>query len=187
MNGPGSGKLVVLDACCLISIAASGVAEELFAALPEAGAVAERVVAETLYVRGAAPDDPRLPRESVSIGVSDWITAGVLQVLKLGTDDDFARYVELARELDDGEAESMAIALARGYVLATDDGKARRVAAARGVPLLSTPEILKAWCERKRVSPMRAKTALTQIADRAKFRPNAKLPEADWWMRIVGK
>src|SRR5207253_9741345 len=82
-------------------------------------------------------------------------------------------YVEYARQLDDGEAMSLALVRSHGFVLATDDRKARRVlaATANNARLISTAGILRQWAERQQVSRERLRDTLRSVTTRAKFIP----------------
>jgi predicted nucleic acid-binding protein len=93
-------------------------------------------------------------------------------------------YVRFAADLDDGEAMSLAICHARSYALATDDRKARRMAAAltmSPVRLVSTGEMLRHWAVISRPQESEVKRVLGAIERRARFVPPADDPSCDWW------
>src|SRR6266540_3934446 len=134
----------IVDACCIINLYAAG---NMLALLPALGGewhVPVLVTTEALYVRKPDPEDAaRLVKEAIDLKPA--LDAGILRTCDAATDAETALFVELAVALDDGEAMCLAIAQSRGWTLATDDRKARRIAAERGVPLISTPELLKQW------------------------------------------
>jgi predicted nucleic acid-binding protein len=68
--------------------------------------------------------------------------AGWLQVLSLDSAEEQALYIELTASLSAGEASCLAVAIARGFVFATDDLAARRAATQRNVRLTGTIGIL---------------------------------------------
>ena len=47
--------------------------------------------------------------------------------------------VEFAAQIDDGEASCLAIAKSRGWLVATDDRKAIRLAVKSGISVITTP------------------------------------------------
>jgi hypothetical protein len=81
---------------------------------------------------------------------------------------------------------SLAICRARGYALATDDRKARRIAgqlALPGVQLFSTSQIVHHWAVRTGAAPGELKRILSAIELRARFIPPHDDPLREWWMR----
>ena len=81
---------------------------------------------------------------------------------------------------------SLAICRGRGYALATDDRKARRIAgdlAAPSVPLLSTSQILHHWATRAGAVAGELKRVLTAIESRARFIPPPSDPCREWWIQ----
>jgi predicted nucleic acid-binding protein len=96
-----------------------------------------------------------------------------------GEYEEFNSFLQFAGELGDGEAMSLAIALHRGWVLATDDNKAAKMAAAESVETISTPEIIKDWTELDESNLANLRTVLRAIEERARFKPprNSRLYE----------
>ena len=80
---------------------------------------------------------------------------------------------------------SALIAKNRGWILATDDRPARKLAAQFHIPVLTTPEILKDWATRSGASAVEVAAVLSEIRRFANFFPNPKAPEADWWNRMI--
>jgi hypothetical protein len=95
---------------------------------------------------------------------------------------ELAAYVAFAAELDDGEAMALAIARCRGWQLATDERKAIRLAGEVGVPVLTTPAVLKRWVDVLGPSGTEVGAALSAIRDRARFLLSGRDPLCDWWM-----
>lgn len=173
----------IVDACCTINFYAAG---NLLTLLPTLGVgwhITENVVREAGFIRKVDPDDPtKFVREPIDLKPA--LDAGVLQ-LCTADDEELALFVELAVLLDDGEAMSLAIAQNRGWTLATDDRKARRIAGERKVPLLSTPQLLKHWATVTSADEVSVARELHNIQTFARFQPNSNLPDVDWWRAIV--
>src|SRR4051812_35969525 len=108
---PPSDQLVLLDACCLINLFATGLIERILGALPYTFAVADIVARESLFV-------------------------------------------QLAADIDDGEAMTCALAVRRGYAVATDDRKTLRLLRERHpqVQILSTSSIVSGWIDAEQPS-----------------------------------
>ena len=68
-----------------------------------------------------------IPESAEGIDLQQFIDRGILEVLAVTSETEKLRYIEIALELDDGEAESIAIAEARSLALDTDDKKARNI------------------------------------------------------------
>jgi predicted nucleic acid-binding protein len=142
---------VVLDTSVVLNLLATGVGRAILESLELDCFVCSAVVDETIYIRS---DDPTRPPEVASI--DPWILSGAVKVISPDSPLEEAIYVLFAADLDDGEAMSLAICRARGYALATDDRKARRIAghlALPGVDLLSTSQILHYWGSRLARTP----------------------------------
>ena len=136
--------------------------------------VCDVVSRESLYLRAEQTGLPPQP-----IDLNPLFHAGHLHLCSAETPEEESLYVNLAAELDDGEALSLAISSQRGYGLATDDRKARRLAREIGsVPLFSTAEILHS------INPLpddRLRDFIRQIEVRARFVPHPTMPLSDWW------
>lgn len=173
----------IIDACCTINLFAAGNLPKLLSSLGGEWHVAANVVAETMYVRKPDPDDgSKLVREPINLRPA--IDAGVIRPCS-ATEDEMALFVELAGVLGDGEAICLAVAQSRGWTLASDDRKARRVAGERGVPLLCTPQIVKQWATVTAASVADVARLLLNVETFARFRPNRSLPDADWWQEAA--
>ena len=175
----------IIDACCTINLYAAGNMLTLLPALGTEWHITENVITETQYIRKVDPDDPtKLVKDLIDLRPA--LDAGVLRSCT-ATEDELASFVELAVLLDDGEAMCLAIAQSRGWRLATDDRKARRIAKERGVSLLSTPELVKQWATTTAADEAEVSRTLVNIQTYARFRPNSSLPEVDWWLATVAK
>ena len=81
----------------------------------------------------------------------------------------------------------LALAERRGWVVATDDRKAIRVAQQAGLTVASCPELVKAWAAATTPSQAVLKKVLQDIQVLAQFQPNPSMPEHGWWVAQVAK
>ena len=174
--------LVLLDASCLINLYATARLRDIALALPYpfgvAAYVAER---ETQYVwrSGASVAE----EERVPVDLEPLVEEGPIRVMSLESEAEEGTFVDLASMMDDGEAVTGAIALHRGYAVATDDRKARRVLAERAesVRIVSTLELLKLWGETASVSEAELREALSAMESGASYLPGEREPLYGWW------
>lgn len=175
-----------LDCCAILNVYATGrFAEILAASRGQDGrfAIGERVQREALWVgeEGA--------RETVDL--SEPVSSGMLSVERMETESELAMFVELAATLDDGEAETAALAYHRGIGVVTDDGVAIRVLGELkpAVPVLRTSVLMKRWAEGGGCGaalPVEdVRRALRDIQTRARFLPSKADPLREWWERIA--
>jgi predicted nucleic acid-binding protein len=91
-------------------------------------------------------------------------------------------FVELAANIDDGEAATLAAAKIRGWRLATDDRKARRVANEVGLARPATTSMLvESWSRTTAATPDRMRDVLSRIEQQARFRPPPDDAHYSWW------
>ena len=77
----------------------------------------------------------------------------------------------------------LALAESRGWLIATDDKKAMRIAEQAGLDVVSSPRLLKLWADADRPDPRTLTKALRDIERLAQFRPNAAMRKYKWWIR----
>lgn len=171
---------IILDACVLINLLASEEAEGILRSTGKECRICVVVEKESFYLR---PDDPQ--EESFdSVRLDTFIKSGVLSLCDIEGGHEAALYVDYASRMDDGEAMSLAIAESRGYILATDDRKARRIfleSVSDSNRLTSTSELVRNWVDSQSVPPARLKAVLMSIQHRANFFPPRKDPNFTWW------
>jgi len=94
--------------------------------------------------------------------------------------------LELSKEVDDGEAYSIALAISRGYDFGTDDKKAIRVF--NSFPdhqkIWSTPELVFRVLENSGES-FNKQDIIKKIQDNAKYIPHPAHPHYKEWMEIL--
>lgn len=197
---------VALDACCLINLCAAG---KILCPPPSAPAKARRrakapspaksqpgfglrlhipstVTAETLYIIQPDEEDPaKLLKQSIDL--QECVAAGLLIPCDLQCRAEVDLFVQMAAQLGDGEAACFAIAMHRDWALATDDRRARRLAAAAGLAVVTTPELVKHWAQYTGVTDEQVADVLLDIQRFAYFTPPANSPEHAWWMDCLDK
>ena len=96
-------------------------------------------------------------------------------------------FIDLAAQIDDGEAVTGALAFHRGCSVATDDRKARRVLQelVPGVPLVSTLELLKLWAEEGSVLGDELRSSMLAMQTGASYIPGYRDPLHSWWQQIM--
>ena len=170
----------ILDTCVLINLLASGEINEILRAAAQDSLISSAVEVESIYLR---TDNPEAPMEQIDL--RPLIDSGLLTVCHIEGDEEAEMYVDFAGALDDGEAMSLAIALLRDYVLATDERKARRLfleAAGDKARLASTSQLVRRWAETEGVVADRLKTVLLEIERRARYRPPTTDENYEWWV-----
>jgi predicted nucleic acid-binding protein len=166
---------LLLDACVVLSLYASRRMEEILGTSEGPFLVAEAVLHETLYVHVNVGG----VREKEPVVLDPLLTAGILAVVEPESEDELLTYFDLALQLDDGEAMSGAIALHRGYRIATDDGKMIRLLGQR-LPIVGTLDLVRAWVEAESMAPQPVREALIGIAERG-YVPGRTHPHRHWW------
>ena len=178
--------LVLLDASCLINLYATGRLRDIALAVPYRLGVADYVLErEALYVwrpGGSVAEETRVP-----VDLEHLVEEGLIRVMRLESEEEERTFVDLAALMDDGEAVTGAIALHRGYAVATDDRKARRILAEhpRSITLVSTLELLKLWDGEVSVSEAELREALAAMESSASYLPGDRDPLRGWWRSVM--
>jgi hypothetical protein len=181
-NRAPEGHLLLLNACCLINLLATGRMEEILNVLPFRFATSRLIATkEVLTIARDEDGDARIEREVVPGKALE--NSGSLTLLDLGTDQELADFVRFAADLDDGEASVCALALAHGGGVATDDRKALGFLRREASPVLTvqTTELLHDWAHLSKVSESEVADVLRSIEQRARFRPRRGAPRFEWW------
>ncbi len=175
--------IVIQDACVLINLQAGGRFEDIARGCGFRFAIASVIVQEALFLIN--PDSGERER----IDLQQISERGILEFLTLESEAEKLRYIEMALDLEDEEAESLAIAEARGHALATDDKKARNIFQHRGlkIELWSTCGLLRHWQGKCSISDDDLGRVLGNISSRAKYRPKLGHPDFDWWAKHTSK
>ena len=171
---------LLLDACSLINLVASGLQLTHVATAIDREFIVTTIAAEeSLYVAGRSNDDPAEP-----VSVEALAAPGQLTITSL-TPDELARFVALAKSVDDGDASTLAVALERGIEFATDDRRAIRLAGELCVTIVTTPQLMRGWAESSGVTAADIRAALASVERRGNFSPRRDDPEREWWAKSI--
>ena len=175
--------LLLLDACTLINLFASRRERDILGAQGQAVGIVNVVRRETAFVfRGGDGDDAR---EREPINLEPAIDAYLLHVIT-PTDAELDDFVDLTlRFKGDGEAMTIAIALARGWTIVTNDRKAIRLIANR-IPVRSSLALIRTWSIKSGIDPESLRTVLRDIRTRGNYAPSIGHPLKDWWDGAAG-
>ena len=177
---PRPRRPLLLDACVVLSLYATGWFEEILAAAAPGAVVAETVAREALYVHATVEGE----RAIVGIDLSPAVASGLLSIVDFADEAEAAAFVDLALDLDDGEAASAAIAIHRGWRLATDDRKAIRLVSGR-TEIVGTLDLLRDWSNRRNIDDGTVRVVFERIRHR-RYAPAPNHPHRAWWDRILG-
>jgi predicted nucleic acid-binding protein len=172
--------ILIQDACVLINLLGSGRFRDIAAGCGLEFAIVSTVSRETLYLHSLDPS----VREQIDL--QPLVKDGILKILDPENEQEKLRYIELALSLDDGEAESIAIAESRNCALATDDKKARRVIQNEKIKIeiWSTCSLLQLWQKKCSISDADMKNVLQNIVARARYHPKTGHPDYNWWASL---
>ena len=135
--------------------------------------VPSKVTAETLYIM--QPDNEeqtKLVKQPVDL--QGYMAAGLLVPCDFQEQAEVELFVQMAAQLGDGEAACFAIAKQRGWALATDDRRARRLAAESSLAVVTTPELVKLWAGNTKASDEEIVAVLQNIQRFAIFHASGK-------------
>jgi hypothetical protein len=171
----------LIDACCLIDLLSSGQMEAILRASTYVWHLPDAVNAEVQFVRRHNPARPG-SFLNAPVDLSPHLNSGLLTACQPTASQEQTLFVQYAAQFrSDGEAMCVAIAEARGWVVATDDRKAIRVAEKGGLTVISCPQLVKTWADATRPDTALVVQVLTDIQTLAQFRPNSTMPASDWW------
>lgn len=175
-------ELVLLDASCLLNLYATGRLRDIAAAQPYSLGAADYVVRqEALYTLRPAPGERTYER--VPMNMDPLVDEGVVQVLHLEGQEEAGTFVDLAALVDDGEAITAALAFHRGFALAIEDRKARRLFAkyTPTVPLVSTLQLLRQWEQAPSVEPSELREASLAMRHGSSSVASEQDSLYEWW------
>jgi predicted nucleic acid-binding protein len=178
---------IVLDASCLLNLYASGKLREIAETLTEPLVVSDYVLhQEALFVRHKESDLDE--EEKKPVDLDPLVSAGLIKVISINSEEEQNTFIDLAAELDDGEAITISLAECRGCKVATDDRKALRVISDRSlVSSISTLELVKRWADTRKVSKAEIRVALVRIWTDASYYPGEQDPLYAWWRDVVSE
>ena len=174
----------IIDCCSLLNLYTGwGGLRELHD-LRRTWYVCEAVRTEAEYTREY--DSNGVPI-SVPLDTGDLVKSGLLLSARIETEQELEDYVNFASELDDGEAQALALAKHRRLLLLTDDRRANNVAqrADVGVRTISTANVLQIWSQLDPLNEARLHQIIPRISTLARFTPRADLLDYDWWQKYL--
>jgi predicted nucleic acid-binding protein len=171
---------LLLDACVAINLAAADRIQHIAQAVDVTFTLARQAAAEVGYLRDLA--DGNLIRTPIDLGQ---YAGDTLLIIDL-TPAEFTVYLSLAREVDDGEAATIAVAAQRGLKLATDDRKARKLCSRLSLPEpLHTLALLRTYADAAALQHAPLRDLLIRVRDRASFQPPRSDPDYKWWQDSI--
>lgn len=177
---------VILDACCLINLHASGQMKSILESLNVSLFIAEYVHTEELSSLKSGFDVGEVQVDEQS-NLDFLIRAGIIAAVSFESEIEQNLFVNLAVDMDDGEAATAALAVTRNWALGTDDRRAMAYLRQRNMnlPFVSTLEIIKFWADVTPASNDAVKSALTNVRVRGRYKPKSSHPLHSWWGTYV--
>lgn len=170
----------IIDCCSLLNLYTGWRGLEELRELRRTWYVCDAVLNEAEYTREYGADGvPVL----IPLDMKGLTQSGLLQATRPETEAEIDDFVGFACEVDDGEAQALAIAKNRGFVLLTDDRKAARIAQRPDVAVrvTSTAKILQAWAKLDTSNEPRLRNVIERISALARFSPRIDSPDYPWW------
>lgn len=172
--------VLMLDACCLINLHASGRLTEIARALPT-----PVVVSEIVWER----EVPTL-RQVDEVTGSPAETAVADDIIRITSFDvaEAEAFVDFAAELgDDGEAATCSIAFRRGWAIGTDDRAAVRFIQRESpqLQIVSSLDLIKHWADEEEQPVEAIREALIKVRDIGRYVPGRSHPLWHWWKAIM--
>ncbi len=174
----------IIDCCSLINLYTGWRGLGELQKLGGTWHVADAILIEAQYTREFDSSGQVKP---FALSLDELVNAAILQRVKPESGEEIDWYVRLAQELDDGEAQALAIAKVRGFVLLTDDAKAARIAKSSelSVETISTPSVLREWLTVDAAHLARIQEVVRRIAVLARLRPARGDSAFEWWSSML--
>jgi hypothetical protein len=175
---------ILLDACCVLNFSASGRFMEILNAIP-----AQVVVTEVVRQRELKTLQ-RLKTEDneAAIQFETAISKGLLLLTDFESEAEEETFVNFAFAMgDDGESATGAIAVHRGWAIATDDKKAISFfqQEVSQLKIVSTLEVVKYWSEQSSLNASELQNVLKAIRVKGRYIPDKGHPLQGWWKSAI--
>ena len=173
----------IWDSCVLLNVLASNRIVEVIRTIEEHTYVCAEVQRESFYLLADDGTD-----DLIEINLEPHFETGALRACEVNGPAEAALLVDFSTSVDDGEANTLAIAISRGWGVATDDRKARRVFLENNPNtemLVSTSEIMRHWAELANPSDEELRETLLRIERQASFIPPKSDPNLEWWTNLT--
>lgn len=171
---------ILLDACCVLNFCASGKLLAILQAIPVQVAVTQVVQEHELNSLRRLEGE----ENEGATQFEEAIAQGLLKLVDFKSEEEVQTFVNYVFELgDDGESATCAIAIHRGWAIATDDKKAISFfqRQAPHLQILSTPEIIKHWAEEAGLNSSVLRDVLNAIRVKGCYVPSKNHPLLNWW------
>lgn len=170
----------VIDCCSLLNLYTGWAGLTELQGLGWTWHICEAVLKEAEYMREYGSDGvPQL----IPLDMGALTHRDLLLPARPETKEEIDDYLSFASEIDDGEAQALAIAKHRGFVLLTDDRKATKLALRPDVFIrtTSTAKVLQAWAQLDSGNELRLHEIIVRIAVLARFDLHTDSPDYAWW------
>lgn len=166
---------LILDACCILNLCASGEFLRILKSLPAEIVVTTIVQEQELITLQHFPDFELA------------IQQGLLKVVDFASEEEKESFVNYTAIVDDGEAATFAIAVHRNWAIATDDKKAIAFIKQESpnIQIFSTSEIIKHWSDSENINNSVLKTVLNDIRINGHYVPPKNDLLRNWWQSIL--
>ena len=168
---------LLLDACVTINLVAADPVHRIARSIGFSCLITRQAANEVGHLRDTTDGESRV----TPVDLADHVQTGAFEIIDLEPDE-IPLFAELASLVDDGEASTIAVAIKRGIPLATDDRKARRLCAERGLTLpIGTVTLIRRYCEAQALDHVHISHLLQRISSRASFQAPRSDPDLKWW------
>ncbi len=174
---------VILDACCIINLYASGRIREILEAIPTSVSIAAYVREQEALFVGSS--DGSGGKERIDLQLL--IDQGLLRSVQPETEEENILFVNFAAELgDDGEAITGAIAVQRNWAIGTDDRGAIRFfqRAAPRFQIISSLELIKYWADTIELPATEVGAVLRNVRICGRYQPHSTHVLYAWWQSL---
>jgi len=182
-----SGDGVILNACCLRNISASGCMAAILEACPVPTMIA-RIVndqEQPLQILREHQEGAGLVVEHIDL--QPILHTGVLVIASITSEAEETMMVDLATLLEDGEATTAALAQQRGWAIGVDEPTITALLRQHlpDVQMVSTPILMQLWARHSRPPSLTLRGALQQIHQGTGYAPPVHHPLYSWWQEVV--
>lgn len=174
---------LLLDACCVINFAASGSLFDILSCIPAQTVITEEVKNE-LSSLPCSEGESSGSLVQLQLAIEEQI----LVITDFSSEGEESLFIDYAFTLgDDGEASTAAIAIHRGWSMATDDKKAISLFQKETphLEIISTLEIVKYWSQRANLDSYELKNVLESIQNNGRYVPHKNHPLLGWWLNSI--
>ena len=170
----------IIDCCTLLNLNTGWAGLSELAEFDASWFISKSVFNESEYIREY---DPGRNIVTIPLDLDGPLKTGLLSIITAESERELLDYVDFAIELDDGEAESLALAKNRHLILVTDDQKSLHVAqrSVVNVQTITTVSVLREWEKKSRANSKRLKEVIDRIRHLARFHPPSNSPDRAWW------